>query len=451
MASVFTSEVEGRATPLRARAGGMVLGTLLLVMLALALVSARTIPFLLAVVAAGFLVRAAIAGWLKDLAGRPNQLHVALAVFLGWALVTVSWSLDPSHALLKLLVAVAVVLGCTAIVVLVRNEDRANQLHIGEGIWIGLMIGLVYYLVEIATDQSIKIWVYNILDLEPADLPQRQYFRWRNGDIISISPVDLTRNTSSITLVMWGAMLAALGTFPDRFGRVAAGALFLLALVVVALSAQETSKLAIVVGIIAFGAALVSTVWTRRLMMFAWVACCLAIVPLALGLYRLDLHNAAFLPSSGQHRIIIWNYTAEQVAHAPLIGIGAHSTHELGPSTAATVKNAPGEKHPRTLSRHAHNIYLQTWFELGAIGALLLALVGVVALGLTRRFPVSVQPFALATFASGAVVGAASYGMWQIWYMAMYGMAFVVLGIGAYIYSKSARNATEQGTAGSVW
>ncbi|MEW5963934.1 MAG: O-antigen ligase family protein [Pseudomonadota bacterium] len=432
---MFTSEVDRRAVPLRARAWGMTLGSLLMALLAAALVSARTIPFLLAVVLVGFLLRAAHGGWLADVVHRPGPLHMSLAALLGWSLITTLWSLDAAHALTKLLVAATVVLGASAIVGLSARETRINLLHIAEGIWIGLLIGLSYFLVELLSGQAIKIWLYNFIDLSPADLPHGHYFRWRRGDIVRISPVDLTRNASSITLVMWGAMLAAIGSLEGRSGKIVAAVIALLAVAVVALGTQETSKLALVVGLATFAAALLSRDWTWRLMAAGWLFACLLVMPLALALHKLDLHNASFVPKSGQHRIIIWNYTAERALQAPVLGIGMHSTHELGPSLRSSTPAAKGETQARTLSRHAHNVYLQTWFELGAVGALLLALTGLATLWLVRGLPAGAQPYALATFACAAVLGGASYGMWQIWYMAMYGMAFVIMGLAVRIYA----------------
>jgi hypothetical protein len=413
----------------------MTLGTLLMVLLAAALVSARTIPFLLAAVVIGFLVRAAHGGWLADVVHRPGPLHLALAALLGWSLVTTLWSLDATHALTKLLVAAIVVLGSTAVIVLSARESRVNLLHVAEGIWIGLLLGLGYFLIELLSGQAIKIWLYNLIDLSPDDLPHGHYFRWRKGEIVRISPVDLTRNASSITLVMWGAMLAAVGSLKGGSGKLVAAVIAVLAAAVVALGTQETSKLALVVGLATFAAALASRVWTWRLMAAGWLFACLLVVPLAFALHKLDLHNAAFVPKSGQHRIIIWNHTAELALKAPVLGIGMHSTHELGPSLKSSTPVAQGETQTRTLSRHAHNVYLQTWFELGAIGALLLAAAGLATLWLVRELPAGAQPYALATFASAAVLGGASYGMWQIWYMAMYGMAFVIMGLATRIYA----------------
>ena len=145
-----------------------------------------------------------------------------------------------------------------------------------------------------------------------------------------------------------------------------------------------------------------------------------------------------------QHRIVIWDYTAEETLKAPVLGIGAYMTYVLGPARNKTAVRAPGEHYKKTLSRHAHNVYLQTWFELGAIGAVLLMAAGLAVLGAIRQLPVvSGQPIALATFAAGATMMASSYGMWQTWYLSLFGFAAVALAVAVRV-----RETANNGAAG---
>jgi O-antigen ligase len=76
-----------------------------------------------------------------------------------------------------------------------------------------------------------------------------------------------------------------------------------------------------------------------------------------------------------------------------------------------------GFLHPRNLGSHAHNLYLQAWFELGAIGAILLAIAGAIILMQITLLPAAAQPFAAATFAAFALIGAFAWGMWPAWFM----------------------------------
>jgi O-antigen ligase len=83
-----------------------------------------------------------------------------------------------------------------------------------------------------------------------------------------------------------------------------------------------------------------------------------------------------------------------------------------------------------SIASHAHNSFLQTWFELGAVGALLLMMAGLGLLWQIRRLDPDLQPFAYAIFATAGPYLVASYGMWQIWYVALFGLIAVLFAIG---------------------
>ena len=82
---------------------------------------------------------------------------------------------------------------------------------------------------------------------------------------------------------------------------------------------------------------------------------------------------------------------------------------------------------PRRLGIHAHNLYLQVWFELGAIGAALVLLLGVTLLRAVRTLARDVRPYAYAAFSTAALVAAFGWGLWQTWLLAGFGMAFILV------------------------
>jgi hypothetical protein len=47
-----------------------------------------------------------------------------------------------------------------------------------------------------------------------------------------------------------------------------------------------------------------------------------------------------------------------------------------------------------------------------------------------------VQPYAFATFASAAAMAATSYGMWQLWFMALFGLCAVLFSVGARMLAR---------------
>ena len=241
---------------------------------------------------------------------------------------------------------------------------------------------------------------------------------------------------ASLTLFLWPGVLAMLGTLPRRWATVQAALTVVIAGAVVMLSTHETSKLAFVGGLAAFACARLSLRYTGRIVAIGWVFACLAVLPSALLAHRLDLHNASWLQGTARHRIIIWNYTAEQVLKAPWLGVGARSTYVLGPRLEPEITTRADETFRRTLSTHSHSIYLQTWFELGLVGATLLTLLGLSILQVIGLLAVPLQPYAYATFASAALMAASSYGMWQIWFVAMYGLGVALFGLGASLVVK---------------
>ena len=160
----------------------------------------------------------------------------------------------------------------------------------------------------------------------------------------AINDAAFTRAATPITLMLWPAMMAARGAIVRPWNTRIALIILALAIPTTFLSPQETSKLALVVGLIAF-----ALTWlTRR-----WAA-----APDRGGVDRVvsrcraggaagapaRLHNAPWLQTSAQHRIIIWNYTAEHVMKSPLLGIGAYMTYLTGLKRSADAVPEPDEK-----------------------------------------------------------------------------------------------------------
>jgi hypothetical protein len=166
-----------------------------------------------------------------------------------------------------------------------------------------------------------------------------------------------------------------------------------------------------------------------------WCAAFVFVIPASFAAYENGLHFAKWLPRSARARVILWEYTAEQALNRPLLGVGVDSTPRLSiQQKAALDREKPeGFIYPRTMGHHAHNIYLQTWYELGAVGALLLAVAGAgVALPILL-LPASAQSFAAGAFAAFAIVGAFAWGMWQSWCMCAIGLLPVYLRVAAAV------------------
>ncbi len=180
----------------------------------------------------------------------------------------------------------------------------------------------------------------------------------------------------------------------------------------------------------AFAAFQVWPAATRRLIAWAWAGAILLVVPLATLAFHSQLYLSDWIPRSAQHRIVIWGYTSKQIANAPILGSGINTARALNDPDGYDVPLAPGSDFKLTTSLHSHNVYLQAWYETGAVGALLLLAIGLLVLHALAGAPREIQSYLYATFVTCALLGGTSFSLWQPWFMASFGFAagFAALG-----------------------
>ncbi len=117
---------------------------------------------------------------------------------------------------------------------------------------------------------------------------------------------------------------------------------------------------------------------------------------------------------SVQSRIAIWEFTAERIAEKPLLGWGFDASRTFTETIPIN-----GVMHG-AIPLHPHNMPLQIWLELGAVGAALTALLFLAAAWSWARVPRSRGAGFAAAGAIGAayVYAAVSFGAWQEWWIA---------------------------------
>ncbi len=86
---------------------------------------------------------------------------------------------------------------------------------------------------------------------------------------------------------------------------------------------------------------------------------------------------------------------------------------------------------------HAHNAFLQTWYELGAIGVILFMVTGSAVILSLGRLPRDTQRLALAQVAAVLAIIAFARGMWQAWLMALIGLAALYIALAVNVYRAS--------------
>ena len=106
------------------------------------------------------------------------------AAFLSYAALSALWAERPMTAIGWPLLSAVTALCCGIAVRSFLSEPRRNILHIGEGVWVGMIAGLAYLAAEILSHQWIKISLFNYLHLGPEDLkPHDHFLGWRPADV----------------------------------------------------------------------------------------------------------------------------------------------------------------------------------------------------------------------------------------------------------------------------
>ncbi len=254
-----------------------------------------------------------------------------------------------------------------------------------------------------------------------------KHIAMENGKVTRLNLSEFNQNAAIVMLGFWPGVLilSALNAIPRP---IAVTALFAAALALpIALSEHDSSQVALVLSAIVFGLAWIWRSGVIRALAILWCLCFALVIPLDLFAYNQGLHLASWLPSSARARIIIWQYTAERVLEHPWVGIGINSTPAVKAKMQGPDDRPEGFVFKRTTGQHAHDVFLQSWYEMGAIGVLLAAIAGAfVVLGI-GLLPWLAQPYGAASFMVVLAIAAFAWSMWQTWFMCAIGLVPILL------------------------
>ncbi len=351
---------------------------------------------------------------------------VAAGAFTAWALAACLWSADPIGGLSKVLILAGVLVMVRAAIAQIDLATTEIVDALWRGMIAGLLIGAVYLSIEAVTSRGISKFLFTHMPW--LQTGYEKHLRIRKGHIVNISDANINRVTAVFSLFLWPALFTVYTSLSGRFKTAALAILGLSGLILMMFSRHQTSQLAILTSGIVFGLAWYAPVAARRLVAAGWVAVTALVVPLSLAAYSHQLQLSPELFNTAKARVIIWGYTAEQVLQHPMIGIGTNATGTLDQQRQAAAKERPaGYASAKETRAHPHNFYLQVWYELGVVGAVLFGLVGLALLNTIKHLTVSLQPIALAQFTMTAAMIGSSYGLWQTWLQAAIAFAIIAL------------------------
>ncbi len=354
-----------------------------------------------------------------------DGLVLALLAFSAYLFVNASWSLDLKTAYLKVGYFIVVLVLLYAALRWIA-EAKGGALRIAlTGVAIGAALASAYLLIELAGKQGLERWAFNLVPvLRPGG---GKHINVLNGEVTGVGRHLLNRNAANLMLLFWPLALIAMARLAAMRLKIALGALAALWALVALISEHETSSIALLTSLAVF---LVYGAWPafgRRAVIAAWCASVALVVPAAVIAHKASLHQAEWLPVTARARIIIWDVTARNVLQAPILGIGIRSTRVLDAQNPNSRMLPVHGVYPNRTGRHAHNIYLQTWYELGAVGAGFLLIIGLLVLRGLSRLPAPLQPYAFSAATLICVLAAFSWGMWQSWYVSSLATGIIFL------------------------
>ncbi len=409
---------------------GFVIGSLLMFVIIAGSISPRTFAFTPWLVGVAII---ALGLWRQNRPSADRAFLIAAAAvmaFPAFAFASSIWATYPAEAIGKSASALAVAAMALISIAFLAIDTRANRLRIAEGIWLGALVSALYLAFEVWSGQAFRIAAINLLGLQPEDFATPKWFTWQNGRVVAADFGDLTRTVALLPLVIGPAILAAWHALAAPWRSIASVLLIAATALAVYAAGSESAKIALAIFLATGALAIASTVWTLRLLVVGWLAACLLMIPLVIGLHQLAPHRNAAIgealrDSSPEQRLTMWRDYATWSLERPLLGHGANHTYvwnrqinEAAPSAGGP----PWKKRSDQTWPHTHNMYLQAWYDLGAVGAVLFVGLGLAILLAIGRMPRQAQVAQLATFAAVAAFIPTSYGLWQPWLQGLFAL-----------------------------
>ncbi|HAU29124.1 MAG TPA: hypothetical protein DCW68_03325 [Rhodospirillaceae bacterium] len=323
---------------------------------------------------------------------RLNRIQGSLMLFWIVALASSLWSLDGEQTLVRALRLFFFVLPILALPHMVRRlslPEKERLWSIFAGSWAG---GVVLMVGENLFDHPV--------------------YRMGKGIAEGVALDDVVTNHPLIVLsvLLWPVAMHLFAKGPKWIGAV----LPLVATILLFPLTSQSATLAMGVASCALLIGLCSPKAIRRLWLAISLLGCVAVVPLAMLPYTWGWADSSWLMDSARHRVEIWYYTACTVLQRPFLG------HGLESSSLLLGDGGPWHflKTQGPIMSHPHNMFLQVWFETGAVGAFFILLFFVSLYRNLRRTDLVRQPYVWSGLFFVVTAASAGFGAWQGWWLA---------------------------------
>jgi O-antigen ligase len=331
--------------------------------------------------------------WLKN----ARILKILATLFLGWCFMACFWSPDIIKSLQTFVVVVFFIAMSIAVAPLPKHKRQIIEIAF---FW-GFIFAILLFIVEYHTDGVLSKTFRSIFQ----------------PDRVNFVLYMLDRGCSFLSLSAW----VVIGCLLNKNKKITALLVYLFILGLLFVSDSFASFVGFTLGAITFGVlsfdkrAAVGIVIAMFAYCFAMPIVSKTVDPMAIAT---DVES---LPFSSKHRIFIWHFTAEKVAEKKLFGHGFDSSRYIGEHDTVAYDG----RDIALLPLHPHNSVMQVLVETGAPGLLIYALL-LCTIFITMVHH-SKNMVSAACFINYLFIGAVSFGLWQIWWIASAAFIFAMM------------------------
>ena len=328
----------------------------------------------------------------------PGLQLLLIALLLLWSAVASSWSPDPARAVLLSLRLAGLFAAALALFALAGGLANAARRRVALALASGLALGILVMVEERLFGAPLMALLHGGIDGE--------YHRLSR----------LNRGATALAILSWPV---AAFLWRERLGPWAL--LLPLGLLPGLLAFESTAALLGLAGGLAVALlALLSRRTARLLLILTIVVALGGGAFIARGLFAAGLSETSWLQSTARHRVHVWNFTAERILERPLLGWGFDAARNIPVQDAKPYRNKTG-----VMPLHPHNAALQINLELGAPGAVLVAMLLATMIAGAARLNREAGPAALAMAATALLIALTAYGVWQSQWLALLALAIV--------------------------
>jgi O-antigen ligase len=346
---------------------------------------------------------------------QPNTALIGLVSVALYAILSATWAADQSEAVTKGAMLLGITFLVFAATAALATLDERQVRRASIAFLVGASLAAIFVTIELLTDGAVTRAAMNSISLLK---PERaKHVKMSKGLVTKMNLSEFNQNVAMLSLQLWPGLLALRAVEAGARRIVLMILFFLLVAVPIAISEHDSSQVALIVSLLVLPLARRWPRPTVRGLAIAWCLGFVLVLPLDFLSYKAELYRASWLPSSARARIIIWEYTAERTLDHPWLGIGADSTAAVKAQRVTQPEKPKGYVIRRTTGQHAHDLFLQAWYELGLFGVILLAIAGAAMVLRIPLLPREAQPFAAACFTTFVTIAAFAWGIWQVWLM----------------------------------